>query len=333
MTEGIKSLRRLQMGRETTAGTAVAATFAWRGEGTLQDDSPIMFPVEDIGLIGRTNRTYQPNKAASLPMESTPATFEQLPHIFEAGVMTATPAADGSGSGYIRTYQFPSTATNTLKTYTIEGGDNIQAEKMEYSFVESIELDGAANEAWMVSANWQGRQISKTTFTAAASAPAPAVEEILFNTTKVYIDAIDGTEGTTQVSNTVLSCNVSINTGWQRVFSADGNLYFSFIKGAGHEITGSITYEHNTSAVAEKDAWAAQTARLLQIKAEGSAFTTAGTAYGKKTLIMNLPIKYESVEALGEQDGNDIVTLNFRALYDSNFGESQIIIVNDVAAL
>lgn len=332
MTEGIKSLRRLQGGRETTAGTALAATFAWRGEGVLQDDSAVMFPVEDVGLIGRTNRTYKPNKAASLAMDSTPATFEQLPHIFEAGIKTATPAADGSGSGYIRTYQFPSTATNTLKTYTWEGGDNIQAEEMEYSFVESIELNGAPNEAWMMSANWQGRQITKTTFTAAASAPVPAVEEILFNTTKVYIDAVDGTAGTTQVSNTVLSCDVSITTGWQRVFSADGNLFFSFIKGTGHEITGSITYEHNTSGVTEKDAQVAETARLLQIRAEGSAFTTAGTGYSKKTMILNLPIKYESVE-MGEQDGNDILICSFRALYDSNYGESNIIVVNDVAAL
>ena len=333
MAEGIKALRKIQLGRETTAGTAVAATTRWRGMGAIQDDRVVEFPEEDVGILSGTDRSYVSKLAASISFDSVPATFEQLPHIFEAGIMTDTAAADGGGSGYIYQYDVPTTAANTIKTYTIEGGDNIQAEEMEYSFVKDFSISGNAGEAWMASANWTGRQVSKASFTAAGSASIPDVEEILTSKTKLYIDNATGTAGTTQVSNTVLSFDLSGNTGWQEVFTADGNLYFSFAKHTMPEFTLNVTFEHNSTAVAQKDAWIAETAKVLQLKGEGSAFTTAGT-YTYKTAILELPGKWESFESLGEQDGNDIVSGTFRVRYNSDVGHAgRFIVVNDLSAL
>jgi hypothetical protein len=267
-------------------------------------------------------------------MESTPATFEQLQHILEAGVKTVAGVADGGGSGYVYTRDLPTTAANTIKTYTIEGGDNIQAEEMEYSFVKSFTISGAARESWMMSAAWQGRQVSKCTFTAEASAPLPAVEEILTGKTKLYIDEATGTAGTTQVSNTILSFDMSVTTGWMEVYTADGALYFSFAKQTAPEIVLNVTFEHNTSAVAQKDAWAAETAKIVQLKAEGSAFTTAGTAYTYKTAIITLAGKWESWENLGENDGNDIIAGTFRARYNSDAGFiGSFVVVNDLSSV
>ena len=46
------------------------------------------------------------------------------------GIITGT--ADGAGTGKIYTYTFPTTAKKVIKTYTIEGGDDQEAERMEY---------------------------------------------------------------------------------------------------------------------------------------------------------------------------------------------------------
>lgn len=331
---GIKALRKIQLGRESTAGTAVAATTRWRGMGTLEDLHPTVFPNEDVGLLSGTDRTYVPKYEAGLAMDSVPATFEQLPHIPEAGIETATPAQDGSGSGYIYTYNLPTTQGGTIKTYTIEGGDNEQAEEMEYSFVEGFQISGAAGEAWMMSADWKGRQITKTTFTAAGSATIPTVEEILMGGTKLYIDNADGTAGTTQVSSTFLDFTLDVTTGQQAVWTADGQKYFSFIKNVQPEYLLSMTFEHNSSSVAEKDNWIAETARLIQIKGEGSTFTTAGTAYSKKTAIITLAGKWENFEKIGENDGNDVIAATFRGRYNSDADMlGQIVIVNDLSAL
>lgn len=334
MAEGIKALRKIQLGRETTAGSAVASSTRWRGMGTILNDREVIFPEEDVGFLVGVDRSYTPRIGAQLSMESTPATFEQVLHVLEAGVKTASPVADGSGSGYIYTYDFPTTAANTIKTYTIEGGDNIQAEEMEYAFVSSFTLSGAAREAWMMSADWRGRQVTKTTFTAEATATLPDVEEMLFSKSALYIDAATGTAGTTQVSNTLLSAELSVTTGWMEVYTAEGNLYFSFTKQAQPEITLNVTFEHNASAVAQKDAWIAETPKLVQLKCTGSAFTTAGTAYSAKTMIINLAGKWESFEAIGEQDGNDIISGTFRARYNADAGMvGQIIVVNDLSAV
>lgn len=329
---GIKLLRKLQLGRETTAGTAVAATTIWRGMGTLEDQRETVFVEEDIGYLSGVDRTYQPRLQAALSMPSVPATFEQLPHILDAGIAVATPAADSTGSGDVYTYTFPTTSAPTVKTYTLEGGDNEAAEEIEYAFVQSFTLEGSAGEALMVSAEWLGRQVSTSSFTTTAT--LPTVEEILFSKGKLYIDAADGTIGTTQKASTLLSATLNVNTGMAPVFTADGNLYFTFTKNVGSEVTLDITFEHDGTATAEKAAWRAQTPRLIRLQWEGAALGTAGN-YTYKTLRVDLAGRWESFAALEDQDGNDVVTGTFRARYNATASKyAEIVVVaDDMAAL
>src|SRR3972149_3846857 len=154
---GIKALRKLQLGRETVAGTAVAATTLWRGMGVIEDQRETVFVDEDTGYLSGVDRSYQPKLLAALSLESIPATFEQLPHLLEMGIETVTPVQDGTGTDYIYTYAGPTTAVKTQKTYTIEGGDNQEAEEMEYCYAEKITLEGKAGEAVMMSADIKGR--------------------------------------------------------------------------------------------------------------------------------------------------------------------------------
>jgi hypothetical protein len=330
---GVKKLRRIQLGLETTAGTAVAATALWRGLGTIEDQLETVFPEEDIGYLSGVDRTYIPKVLAALSMDDTPATFEQLPYLLSAGVQdTVSGSADGSGSGKIYSYVMPTTAAQTLKTYTLEGGDNQQAEEFAYAFVESFKLSGKGGEALMMSAEWKGRQVSPTTFT--TSPALPAVEEILFSKGLLYIDTAGGTIGTTTKSNTLLGIELSVTTGIVPVFSADGELYFSFTKTIEPEAMLSITFEHETTSVAEKVAWRAGTARQIRLKWQGSALATAGTAYTYKTLIVDLAGKWEKFDKLDEQDGNDIVTGTFRARYNSTAALfAEFLVVNELASL
>lgn len=329
---GIKLLRKLQLGRETTAGTAVAATTIWRGMGALEDQRETVFVEEDIGYLSGVDRAYQPKLQAALSMPSIPATFEQLPHILDAGIAVATPASDSTGSGDVYTYTFPTTSAPTIKTYTIEGGDNEAVEEMEYAFVQSFTLEGSAGEALMVSAEWLGRQVSTSAFTTTAT--LPTVEEILFSKGKLYIDAIAGTIGTTQKSSTLLSATLSVNTGLVPVFTADGALYFTFVKNAGPEVTLDITFEHDSTATAEIVAYRAGTPRLIRLQFEGSTLTTAGD-YTVKTLRVDLAGKWDNFQPLGDQDGNDVVTGTFRARYNATAAKfaEMIVVADEMAAL
>lgn len=330
---GIKALRKLQLGRESTAGTPVAATTIWRGLGGMDDQMEIVFPDENIGILAGTDRSYIPKKLAKIIMDAVPATFEQLPHILEAGVKTiGSGVADGVGSGKIYDYTFPATAVNTLKTYTIETGDDAGEEEAEYCFVEDFTLAGKAGEAWTMAANWLGRQVTASSFTGALA--VPTVEEILFSKTLLYIDAVTAAFGTTVKSNTLIEASLKVKTGWQPVFTGGGDVYFAFHKCTLPEFLLDVTFEHDATAVAEKVAWRAQTARAIQLKAVGSAVATPGTTYSNKTMIINLAGKWEKFDIIGEQNGNDIVKGTLRGRYNAaNAKLGNIIIVNELTSV
>ena len=277
------------------------------------------------------NRTAGPKLAASIAFDDSPLTFEQAMYPFSAGITTVAASADGAGSGKVWEYTFPTTAPATVKTYTIEHGDNIQAREMQYSFCESFAISFNAGEIVNISSNWIGRQWSNASFTAALT--APTVEDVLTSKGVLYIDAATATIGTTAVTNTLLSGTLNVTTGWRPVWTADGNLYFSFAKNTAPEITLDLVYEHNTSSEAEYNAFVARTTRQMQLAFTGSALASAGS-YSTKSLIIKLAGTYETWDAFGDQDGNNTVSCTFRAAYDSVAALfAQIIVVNEVASI
>lgn len=330
---GLLYLRKFQLGREVTPGTAVAATTIWRGLGAIENQLERNYSNVNIGVLARYDSSYIGKYLASPIFDPSEATFEQIFHIFEAGIKTVgTGVADGGGSGKIYNYPFPTTSANTIKHYTIEGGDDIQEEEVEYCFVDSFNLSGKGAEAWMLDATWLGRQVTKSTFTGALSVPTTEIMQFLKS--KLYIDAIGGTYGTTQISQTLLEASLKVKTGWVPVWTADGQLYFTFNKCIGPEVQLDVVFEHNASAVAQKDAWIAGTSKKVQLKCEGSALGTPGTTYSYKTMIMNLPGSWENWEKLGEENGNDIIGGSFRSAYNSTSGDAgAIIVVNEVASV
>lgn len=332
MAYGIRGLASVLLGRESTAGTAVPATTVWRGRGMLQDDRVIKFPAEDVGILPGTDRSYIPKLAGSLLLESVPATFEQFPHILEMGVKTTSATADGAGSDFIYEYAFPTTSANTIKTYTIETGDNNEGEEMEYCFVTDFTLTGDEGEAWMMAANVVGRQVTVTTMS--TSAPIPTVQEMLFQKTKLYIDAATAAWGATIKSNTLLSAQFTYKTGNKAIFAADGNLYFSAHKSVMPEIRLRLTFEHDTIAAAQKVLWRAQTPQKIRLKTEGNAFTSAGTTYSVATMIIDVVGKYEKAGKIGERNGNDIIELELVGRYNADAGSAGLIyVVNELSAL
>lgn len=308
---GTFPLNMIQLGRESAAGTAVAATSIWRGPATdIVDESTHQFTEEDVGILVPTDREYISKLYATLAMPETEATFEQILHILEAGIQTATPA--GTQAPYTYTYAFPLTSTlNTVKTYTIETGNVVGGDvnEMQYAFVTDFSLSGAAGEAWKVSANWAGRQKSTTTFTDSLSLTAQ--EEMLFNKTTLYIDASAGTVGTTPKAGVLTAASVEVTTGIVPVWTADGQLYFYKHKFTRPTVAYSLTLELESDtgvAAAERAAWVAKTLRLIQLKVVGA--TTS-------ELKINIAGKHMSFGEYNNSDGNTVIEISGEAKYSS----------------
>lgn len=319
MSNGTAGLRKVQFGIETSLYTTHAATQIWRGKfGGLDDQRVVKFVEEDIGLLVPTNRVYQPMLLGKLALPSVEATFHQLPYLGEAGIKAVTTgAADGSGTDKIYSYPLSTTAVNTLKSLSFETGDDQQAELMAGGTCEDFTLSGKWGEALMMSSNWIGRQVATGSFTGALT--ASTVETILFDKGKLYVDAIGGTIGTTQKSNTLYGLTYKVATGRVPIFTGDGNLYFNFVGFDKKKVnvTAEITFLHETAGIAAKAAFKASTPLQVQLKWEGAAIATPGTTYSVNTLLLNNVGTWSNVSILDESEGQSIVKATFRAAYDA----------------
>lgn len=324
----------VQHGRESTAGTLVAATTQLRlvNPPDIEDLRKWERVDESIGLVAPTTRQYNPSLFAQWQWPSSPMTFQQWPHVLEAGIKAATP---GASTAYLRTYPLPVANTpNTLKTATIESGNAVagDASVMEYAFVESFTMEGAAGTepgAWMGSALYKGRQKAVQSLTGSLS--APSVEEMLFAKTKLYIDDSGGTIGSTQKSAVLIKAKIDVKTGWTPIWTADGNKYFQTIKYVVpmDQVKFALTFElENTAGVvaAERAKYVAGSLRLIQLLCDGST-----SDYQMK---INIVGRWEKFATWTNTNGNISVEASGYGLYSSTDTEYfTIAIKNGVATL
>lgn len=303
-----------QLGRESTAGTAVAATSIWRGAfGGFKDERKRETAEEDVGVLINTERTYDTMYGASVQIPDTPLTFEQVLHLFEAGIGTVTPTGAGP---YVYAYLPSLTDTpNTLKTYTLRIGNKVATADQRiipYGTMKEIKLSGKQGEAWMMGGSWQGNRVTTGSLTASLS--LPAVEEAIFAKTNLYIDNSGGTIGTTQKTGVLMGFDLTYNSGIEYVPVGDGNLYAVAHKMGRATVDFSLTLEleqdTGVSVVnAERTLYESNTLRLIQLSIAGS---------GGRALVLKLAGRYDSVsEASKEGEYNTVVTFDGHCSYSA----------------
>lgn len=340
MALGVKRLQRIQWGKETTPGTAVTETTRWRGMGAMLDDQRKVEEIEELmGIVEGADRTAIVQLLGMLQLSETPATAEQMQFLLAMAFGgPTTGSADGVGTDKIYTTNIPTTALPTGVFYTIVGGDNFETERMEYCCCTKISLKGALGQTARVSGALMGRQVQYYATGFAAGATIPAVSELPMQQGKVYLDAIGGAYGTTQISDLLIGFQVDVEVKWVPVFTMTGNLYYSYPSYAGHKITGQLTFLHNTgaggAASAQKALFRSQTPQLLRLDLIGQAVATGGTTYQTNHIIVDLPIKYQNPGPLADDNGNDIINLKFRSRYNSTAGNAgKFVVVNELTSL
>jgi hypothetical protein len=332
---GVKALRKVQAGWETTQGTAIATTTIMRLTGTADPGiSEVQFAEEDVGILPGTDRSFLPVTGGEMTLGGE-ATFEQSCIPLACSISNLiTGAVDTGGSGKVYTYTFPTTTLPTIRTKTFQAGDNQQAEQMAYCFCKEIKFSGKAKEALKIEHTWEGRGWAPGTYTTTATMPTPANSEvILFGKGLLYIDEPGGTIGGTIKSNTLLGMDLSIKTGQISKFAGNGSTNFAFVQPTASEVKLKITFEHDASSVAEKAAHLAQTVRQIRLLWTGASLTTAGT-FTYKTMRADLWGKWTKFEKLDETDGNDTVSGEFSVKYDEALAKyAELVFVHQVSPL
>ena len=330
---GTRALRVCQIGKETTFGTSVAATAVLMGVTELSG-RPVYSNTQRRWLAGNyapAHASVQTDKRGKVAL-SGDFTFEDMPMILNSAIKGAVASSLTDTSAYTYVFPFPLTASPAIESRTWEISDGLQEYELAGGIVESFSLSGVATDDGVVqfSVNVIGTDMVKSTITGALS--SRTVETLPASMCALYIDAIGGTVGTTVKADTLISWTLDYTTGVHlKKFQSGGISPTQF----GYGVPGvklSVTAEFNAAAIAELDAYAANTGRLVRIIGLG---TTAGATM-KRTLQIDVAGDITDISDLwGDRDGNTTVDLTITARLDSGaFAKyGQISIVNKVLTL
>lgn len=334
MSQGRREQRSLRLRLETTPGTGVAPRFMWRGLFEMPEDQREVVNVEElVGIFGGTDRSYIPKLMAAITLGESELTFEEAPILFAAaGFGSAGGSTQGaSGSANVYTFTIPVGTAPTTQAFTIEAGDNVEAEQLTYAIINELKLTFTGGEAVKAESTWMARSAERTnalgTFSAVGTLVSPA-EVILTGKGSVFMNpAVSGaTFGATRgTPGNILGGELTFSDMYEAKFTADsGQLYFHTAVWKGVVIEGELTYEvqnvGTTGAMGtagQKQQWRDQQAQLMRLAWPGGTIPI-GTTYQNKLLQIDLPIKYTTFNPLDDQNGNAIVTAEFFSKYNED---------------
>lgn len=188
----------------------------------------------------------------------------------------------------------------------------------------------------MMSAVWRGRDVVDTTFTGGQSVPTLiAADNIVFGGSNLYIDAVGGTIGSTEITSTLLSFELDVTTGLKAKYTnlAKEFDYVYFDKGS-FSATLKLVYENDSNGVAQRDLFEAATPRLLRLRFQGAAVSdNTGATYDNLTFIINAAGVYTAMP-MGDVDGNSTIEAEMQIGHDLTASQGlDFVVVNELSAL
>lgn len=311
MATASRQLRRLQIGPETTPGTAVAATFKLVGDGDVTyeldrefEDFPrqVFAPLTNGGIDLR---------AGTLINWQGNLTFEEIAHIL-ANVLATPSTTGGDEEPYTHTFERTWNVPPTLTTYTAEltehDGSSAHVQK-ESAYVTGSSVEIAIARNSIATVRWQafGRKGSATTETASLAAISGRTP-ISGNLFKLYMDDSWAELGSTQQSSVIRAASLTYNNGALPKFTLDGRAAQDKVGDDFNQASGtlSVTYELDSVAASEIAHFEAGDLRFVRLAAE----------MGDKSIALDWCGVHRSVPSYSEEDGLRLVTFELGLEYD-----------------
>lgn len=316
MAAGLYPLRLAQIGLESTAGTAVAATAKLVGDITYTPEIEREFEEFPRGVRAPVTGGGFALQHGSMFEYDGNLTFEEAVYIGLLGLQNDA-APTGTGP-YVWTMQPVLTGATTVKTATIEfvvddGSTKHHEREAAYCFMTEFEISASASEATKCKWTLEGRADGTSTVTTSL-APLTGRTVVPANLWTIYIDAAGGTLGSTQKTQTLREFSLKVNTGLTRDFTLDARTTLDHTGINSGMITGDfeLTMEHNANAATEIAAWRSGGVRLVRLKADNGVAST-----GNKVVQIDLAMKYTDPPEFSQEDGIEIVTMKGSLEYDS----------------
>lgn len=335
--QGLVRARKHQFGRQSVAGTAVAATRAYEYRGVPTPNLNWTHPEVDAGAIAPAVAPTREAPELTSPLTIPVLRYNHLPKLF-AGIFGGN--VSPTGGGVAKTWPFDPDVEDPddRDLFTYEFGDNILTDWFQYvdSVVESIEITGPDGlGALTASVTWRHGSIRNTGSTdhpVDGTVPTPGLD-IETSAITVYLkdgalfiaDAFAGLGSTvghgSQVVDALHNFVLRINATYDEKRWANGDQSFDVDEMAitGYTVSFEGTYGKSEEIVgtdSETDHWMKDDAFLRYLR---MVFTsTANLQTGPDvpySWVFTMPA-FNMTRTDGEVGGNAVVTITADAVFD-----------------
>lgn len=322
MAPGTQVMTYWQMGKESSAGTSVAATRRWfpNGTGAINIDNHMSIYRGNRGNWTMATGGIEMGEDVQLTYQSNPdigLLYDELPFIL--GQIDGGNSPSGALANKTWTIAPSQTAANSPESYTIEVGDDTQEFEFEYAQARSFTISAAVDSMTQLEVDWFARQSAKSTKTALSSnLPLVGIPGYLWKVR--FASAQSGLAGASDQDNFLLDFNLNTQTTLAPRHYMAGNKYFGQSVET-RELTASLTMHVESTATAVSqfyDKWRAQTVDFIQLKATGPTLGSAN--YSAQA---QLALLYTNVVPISsEQDGVNIYEVEAIAVNDPTWAQS-----------
>lgn len=324
----LTAFRKVQIGLESTSGTAVAADKRVYGTFTVTPNDEKHTPTDEDGRLSSFRRIATVKKATSAVF-SGDVDFETLVDWLSMCMKgSITPVQQGATAAYLWTFVPSIVAANAQDTYTFEYGDEQQVFEFDFGFVQSIVISWEEGQVAQLTVNLMGRDLTKVSFTSVSD--NALVEELVASNLKVYIDGLYANLGSTQKTALVPRGSVTINSGLVPVWYADGSLEFSVIKENKRSMEIQMDLVMEADGITEYDAWKADTLRAVRLEFTGIEIATPYDYL----LTIDMIGHYISEPTLySDSDGVNIISMTLQSHRDASDNEYEVGVINQQTAI
>jgi hypothetical protein len=335
---GNRYFSKVQFGKESTRGTAVAADTILLGKTpAVSTDRKFVVPEENTGIRAQGVRAVNHQYLYNNTLSTEHGYFQQLPALFGCSLVGGVTASEVTASqgDYLwdHTPDLSFGSSNAPDSLTIELGDDTQAFESEYCMFERIRISGSVSQGQdaspvAIEADFFGRQLTPTSFT--GSLTFPTAEPINAKLSRFYLDTAWSGVGGTEKTNILRGFDIEILSGVHPKFTGSGNKYFNTHGEGLIMATAQFTFEGNSDADAIFDAQQAGTFQVVRLQINGSTIAS-GTPHSLKIDIGGI---WDTVSPLGGEDRTDnLHTATLMGYYDETGGKLlQVATVTTVSA-
>ncbi|MEO0595066.1 MAG: hypothetical protein AAF126_03050 [Chloroflexota bacterium] len=328
MVDGLRALRKFQIGRESTPGTAVPATEALPySDRTFRPADETWFtPVQDRGILAlRVEAPFVVSKVTEFDLNGELSDRHAVWFFAMCVRGNVTPTQpDAANEPNLYQWDFapsitsPNTpdAINGIDTCTGEFGDNVQGYESEYLFLRELVITGVVDEPVTFSATFMGRQNTEVTITGSLTEQTYAY--FAANKAQLFIESDSFANiGTTAKNGLMRAFTWKFEPMFTPIYSADGAFVFNRLTESPKTVNLEMTYyRDDTLEQAEYDAYEAQSMRYIRIAINGDGEIDSGQD-NPPYIWLDGSFRYTEYPEYDDEDGASVVTVVLEAFNDS----------------